>query len=217
MKNKIKNLAKIIAISLEKYTLELKNFLSKEGYEIKEGISKDEMQLMLLTGLESSKKFRDNFAVWFDKISSKNYSNFTGDSFPTFSEGISYNPTSASTLFGGSSSSSFNLGLPTSSSTTKPPLATEGIASETKPKGFFGGFTLNTGLDFIKDTLNSMATIQQSKADQALLSSQINSERDFIDSETTTTKSNTTTYVVLGVVSLIVLIGGVYYYNKTKK
>lgn len=164
MKNKIKNLAKIIALSVEKYTAELKQFLSKEGYEIYNGISKDELQLMLLTGLESSEKFRENFSVWFNKTSPTNFSNFTGNDFPTFSDGISYNPTSPSTLFGGSSSSSFNLGLSSpSSSTTKPPLATEGIASETKPKGFFGGFTLNTGLDFIKDTLNSMATIQQSK------------------------------------------------------
>lgn len=207
MQNKLQDAAKIIAIAIVNHPTELKTLLTRNGINISENISPDELQIVVTTALINSQTFRNEFANW------------VVSTLPTYSsaDGINYTfGSSISSLIGDKSLWNSNVkGLDYSiqnPETTTPALAT---APLTPKKGFFSGFDLNSGLGFVKDTLNSVAEIKTASANEALANS-VTNERLNAETNPDLKKSHTTLYVVLSVVVLL-SIGGIYFYKKSKK
>ncbi len=208
MQNKIQDSARLIAIAVEKYPQDSKSLLVKNGVAISSNASKDELQVALTTALINSATFRNEFA------------NFIVNKLPTFSsaDGINYTfGSSIKDLLGTYPLNNYNsnvsqldqsIATPTTTpSTATPPIKNEG--------GFFGGFNLNTGLGFVKDTLNSLAEIKSASANEALANT-IATTRANEQTQPVATKSNTMLYVLLTVLGVGAIAGGIYYY-KTKK
>ena len=208
MQNKIQDSARLIAIAVEKYPQDSKSLLVKNGVAIDSNASKDELQVALTTALINSATFRNEFA------------NFIVNKVPTFSsaDGINYTfGSSIKDLVGNNPLNNYNsnvsqLDESIASPTTVPSTATPPIKNE---GGFFGGFNLNTGLGFVKDTLNYLAEIKSASANEALANT-IATTRANEQTQPVAPKSNTMLYVVLTVVGIGAIAGGMYWY-KTKK
>lgn len=208
MQNKIQDSAKLIAIAVEKYPQDSKSLLVKNGVAILSNASKDELQVALTTALINSATFRNEFA------------DFIVKKVPSFSsaDGINYTfGSSIKDFLGGNSLDSYNstvteLDQSIATPETSPSLATPPIKNE---GGFFGGFNLNTGLGFVKDTLNSLAEIKSASANEALANT-ISTTRANEQTEPIAPKSNTMLYVVLTILGIGAIAGGMYWY-KTKK
>lgn len=208
MKNKIQDAAKLIAIAVEKYPSESKSLLVRNGVAIASNSSKDELQVALTTALINSATFRNEFA------------DFIVKKVPTFSsaDGINYTfGSSMSDLLGNNPLDNYTpnvsqLDESIASPSTTPNMATPPIKSE---GGFFGGFNLNTGLGFVKDTLNSLAEIKSASANEALANT-IATTRANEQTTPVAPKSNTVLYVTLTLLGIAAIAGGMYYF-KTKK
>jgi len=203
MNKKLKNSAKIIAIAIEKYPNELVGLLTRNGIETSVPINKDELQLIVTTALVNSQTFRDEFANWCLATFNTNYANANGINY-TFGSSIDnfMNPPKE-----------FHLDIPKVGSDTSTSTTT---TNENTKSGFFSGFTLNSGLGFVKDTLNSLATIKTASANEALANS-VSIERVNENTAPAVQKSSTITYIVLGVLGISAIVGGIYFYNKSKK
>lgn len=207
MQNKIQDSAKLIAIAVEKYPQDSKSLLVRNGVSISSNASKDELQVALTTALINSATFRNEFA------------DFIVKKVPTFSsaDGINYTfGSSIKDLVGNNPLDSYSTNVSQldesiASPTTVPSTATPPIKNE---GGFFGGFNLNTGLGFVKDTLNSFSEIKSASANEALAEA-IATNRAKEQTEPKS-ESNTILYVLLTIVGIGAIAGGIYWY-KTKK
>jgi hypothetical protein len=209
MNQNFKDSAKIIAISIEQYPKELAQLLIRNGVKLNLLPSKDELQISLTTALINSESFRDEYANWVVK---------TFNSYSS-ADGIDYTFGSVSSLIKEKPLWESNVqGLNYNNSQTTSPVPSDATApiSGSQSGGFFSGFNLNSGLGFVKDTLNTLATIKTASANEALANS-IATERANELTQPTIAKSNTTLYVVLSILGISALIGGFYLYNKSKK
>jgi len=202
---------KLIAQLIEQNPQKLKLFLIKQGIKISPFSSKDRIQEVLIIAIQD-KTFLDEFSKFIFDLYKPIFSNADGD-IQTFNFG--------SNLFSNLSQNfaplyQTNTGTNTSTSpTNQPELSTNPIKSDSNSSGFFSGFNLNTGLDFIKDTLNSVSTIKKSDAETALLNAQIANERENalnIENKTSTTKKVIITISIIGVIG----IGGYFLMKKYK-
>lgn len=196
----------VIATAVEKDTDSLKQLLIRNGV-MAANATKDQLQGMLTSALQTSETFRNEFRNWVIARSGVgSYLNADGAD-PTVNPFASLFPGPA-----GAVATGVNMGLGIQAGET-PAAATTATGG-----GFFSGVTLNSLLDFAKTGLNNYTDIVKSKTDKAIVDAAVEKERLNQATSGTSISSDGTgkkwLYVVLGIMAVAGIAGGIYYYNK---